>query len=292
MDEIFIYKTDTSISTQTNHLKYVKWGSADPSAQPYLCRGVFKINNKNVTLDNSRENSGFLKYIKPINYHEIDILKQAGQINQHIIVNMIGLKIEERINMGTLLLECAPYDMFQFFFKDGVLCIPKTCKSHEYVARQFEYFLTECLNFLHTRNYVYCDWKFDNILVFLNGADPVFKLTDFGSCQIQNVKIKNPYNINIMYSSPNLNPIDDNIKPTYKDDYKSISYLLYVFCGGDLPWSFKIDNLANQPEFMIKYMIFEILFIKRAIEIYKPPTHNLVYWPTNSQIFSYIHRQV
>jgi len=294
---MFIYATNRTKFTDPDKLDNLEYGHDFMSDHVCVESNVKLFRNVNL-LDRS-VSEVFLKRSRDNATTEYEILKIAGEKVQNFIINLIGYKIEPLNNSKlecALLLESATSDASKFLFVDETTFELKKefisePSDYRNLIHKFEIFIENCLLFLHSINYVYCDWKFENILVKLIGDGFSLKLADFGSAQKTNVKIPNPHNINAFFGSPNLSPINDFIQPLDIDDYKSVSYLMYTLCGGKLPWALRLRDIKNCPDYIVTSAYYEILFMKRAIELYNLDVENLVYWP-NSKTFSFLNAQV
>ena len=259
----------------------------------------FPVNNIYSNLINSSEEY-ILKNIPENEYKfikaEVEFLKLAKKKNFNLIVQLIadydnGLKLMIILeNCNTSLLD------FLFEFKENIYFIKKKhlddLKNYKTFLKNIINFFKKILIFFEQEEYVYCDWKFDNILVSYkvsnNIDDLEFKLTDFETVHKNMIEIKNENNINVIYSSPFLNKLMDTIQPSYFDDLKSVNYLLYALNDKQLPWtSIKPYNLKKE---VIQESIFEITRLKLSTDIYYLNTEKLIYWPKQEFFLSFLNK--
>lgn len=180
--------------------------------------------------------------------------------------------------------------------------------------KRCERFFTNCLDYLKQKRIVYCDWKFENILCFATPTTTTLglastsssqtpkqilnnlhlKLADFGSIQSFNTPIKNPQNINIVFTSPNLSPVLNEICPIYKDDCKSVCYMFFILNNEKLPWLH--DNISVEfNKFYTKHVLcskinIDKLNFRKNINLLNADYN---YWPPiTNEYFQYLETNV
>jgi hypothetical protein len=265
---------------------------------------TLKINKKYLDLTNVYSNSILIdkQFILKgcgesiIKNSEIELLKKAKTKNfNNLIVEIIADYIGVFDIDNRIVLEMSSCTMQDYFFeplsyklkKKNFISLNEYKGFLEYMACNF---FKEILNFLIKENIVYCDWKFDNILVFASnnnddkciyGDIKNIKLTDFGSVLKNRLKIKNINNINIYFSSPYLSKIFEHITPTHFDDCKAVSYLLYKLNGKNLPWQNISLNIVDKKisKETMRQSYIEITHQKIDRNIYYLKTDDLLYWP-------------
>ena len=121
---------------------------------------------------------------------------------------------------------------------------------------------------------MFCDWKFENILIFDEtlSADNAIKLCDFGAIQHCNVEIVNPQNFNPLFSSPYLST--PKIKPKFRDDWISVCYLFYKLNGFDLPW--EIVTSGRDKDYILSLVLLLKMSSATTIDLKKT-----IYWPAD-----------
>lgn len=221
---------------------------------------------------------------------ELEILKQP---NPHVISLIAFTSSLDRVQIvmeyatgGTMRERYFPSKVAEF----GTLKLDNDyvigSDEHKQFLRHVEKFFLGILAHLHkTLKRVYCDWKFDNILcIEENGAKfPRLKLTDFSSVQQNEIDIINPKNCNQLFTPLTLCGVLPKTCPVYKDDYKSVCYLMYKLNGKILPW----ENLSELP--IINDFHYLTCAMLKNSQLFPIPTKQLVYWPS-SYPFSYLNK--
>lgn len=216
-----------------------------------------------------------------VEYKEIKFLTSALFEHEvtHFIVKLVGTIENTFANDCGIIMEMAKSDA-QSFLDDH------RAKSLDcvYLLRRFEQFFFKVLSFLESSGVVYCDWKFENILIFddtLETLDAI-KLCDFGAIQRDGVKILNPQNYNPFFSSPFLD--GESITPRFRDDWISVCYLFYKLNEKDLPW----ETLSVQqicPAQDTKAILETVRFLKVFKLTQLDLKSNIKYWPKNNKYF-------
>ena len=138
-------------------------------------------------------------------------------------------------------------------------------------------FFTTVVNFLLKNKIVYCDWKFENIMVFYADTSAIqLKLADFGSVQVEGERLKNVSNINAYFTSPNLCKTFVEICPRVFDDCKSICYLFCILNKIELPWHHMCTHTSNVK---INVILATITNMKYQTKEYFIDTSKAIVWP-------------
>ena len=155
---------------------------------------------------------------------EIEVLKMARSRNTDFITRIEGHSVC-MLNKSLILMPRAIRDLQR---------IEKPIS--ESTERALITFFSSVLEFFESINTVYCDWKPGNILDYGNNN---FKLTDFGSCLENRVRVNHPNNINLVFCSPYLMNLYENmqITPKFRDDKIGVVYVFMWLKGINLPWS-------------------------------------------------------
>lgn len=220
-------------------------------------------NTEYILKGGNKETGGTVEY-KEIKFLS-DALLKPGVNN--FIVTIIGSINNTFGNDCAVVLERGLMDVQQFLDKEQ--STPKLP-----VLERFAKFFIAVLTFLETEKIVYCDWKFENILVFDEKMESpsALKLCDFGAIQNDGVKVLNPQNCNPLFSSPYLTTCQTTITPSCRDDWISVCYLFYKLNGKILPW----EHLQNIPN---KDFIFTTVLYQKTSPAYKLDFENTIYWP-------------
>ena len=243
-----------------------------------------KLDIENHTIKNTPTDKIILKH-GTIPYVEKEFLYSLQTSCPDFIVHFLG-HISHGIftNEISLLFEYADCNL-QYYFDEKIL---RTFKHNNIEYKNFlkncKIFFDNVLEFLNDNNYVYGDWKLENILVFYRQThsnsinNTKLKLTDFGSLMKMNEKITNLKNLNIMYSSPMLSNLHDEITPNHFDDIKSVCWLFWTLNNKKLPWEYLNLNYQNDVE--LEKILLEI--DKMKLNLFKNYFFNVsecVYWP-------------
>ena len=257
----------------------------------FVCRLV----NKNLVKKDLLQISNMFILKEDIEQCEIELLKLAKSkgLNK-VIVEIIGDCID--VFKTKILLEMCNNTVQDYFFEKSSYSLQpkhllKKIEYKKFLVYMVGVFFRKVLSFLLSENIVYADWKFDNMLLFYGDSDQIYnsivnvKLCDFGSVQKAGVEIRNVNNINPFFSSPYLNKIFETITPSHFDDFKSISYLLFVLNGKQLPWGNININKNNSNDVFID-LIVNITNQKFQTDLYFLDTSDCIYWPPASENLS------
>lgn len=206
---------------------------------------------------------------------EIKILESALAANAGQFIVKIIASIENIFaNNCGLVMEKAECDL-QYYLDH----LAEPTNQREDFFKRFEAFFTNVLNFLKSESVVYCDWKFENILVFNKclAAPDSIKLCDFGSIQHAGTEIKNPKNFNVMFTSPYLSK--DVITPCFKDDWISACFMFYKLNGQILPW--EITTAGQNKALVYDQVLFLKISDTSSIDLNK-----CIYWPRTNHFFN------
>jgi hypothetical protein len=134
----------------------------------------------------------------------------------------------------------------------------------------FQQIFSSLLTFFKDSKLVYCDWKPDNLFNF---GDNTFKLGNLESCQIEDVKINHPNNINLIYSSPylmNLTTFDlrYEITPRHRDDIIGIAYIFLWLTNYNMPWAeARPEKSLNNESFDYRAWVYDAKVNKKICRI-------------------------
>ena len=115
-------------------------------------------------------NDDLNRYIKS---SEIEFLKRAKEKNVNSFIVMI---VADRIDIfemnNIIILEMSNSTLGDYCFDKNSTTIKKKHSIENYIEflKQMHLFFINVANFLYDEGVVYCDWKFENILIFLNHA--------------------------------------------------------------------------------------------------------------------------
>ncbi len=125
----------------------------------------------------------------------------------------------------------------------------------------FDVFFESCLQFFRDVGHCYLDWKPANIMF---DYDDTLKLIDLGSCCVENVKIKNPRNVNTLFSSPAVMSFHEFITPVRADDHIAICFVYLWILGITLPWAFLEPELKDGLDLdRFSVLVYEMKCFKR-----------------------------
>ncbi|CAF0838835.1 unnamed protein product [Brachionus calyciflorus] len=211
------------------------------------------VENDKLNISVPQENlNKFLKL--NVENHTTKIVNFLGHISHGIFTNEISL-----------LFEYADCNLQYYFDEKNLHTFKHDNIEYKNFLKNCQTFFDNVLDFLNDNNYVYGDWKLENILVFYsqtssNNINTKLKLTDFGSLMKMNEKITNLKNLNIMYSSPMLSNLHDEITPSHFDDIKSVCWLFWTLNGKKLPW--ESLNLNYKKDVELEKILIEIDIMK------------------------------
>jgi serine/threonine protein kinase len=221
----------------------------------------------------------------------LNCARQAAGASEFIV--RLAAEIDMGISGVGLVLELAHCDFRDMYFSSNVdkelVLLPRDkfggAANVLTFLKTLERFFTQVADYLRKQSLVYCDWKFENILCFHTTPVAVnyhFKLTDFGAALAANVSVTNPNNTNPMFASPSFARANPTIRPTFSDDYKSISYMFYKLNYKRLPWEINY-NVSKLDEAMLNSIIAHTGFLKTwlptQLNIYDA---SLTYWPART----------
>lgn len=279
---IRLVKNASSLPTSTNVVNYIREKYEDDvdmlDENMHYFMKVIKIDPK---IPNPSRNSRILTDARI----ERDVLLKARRDDKNnFIVKLIAFCDVDETPSATssLVLELANGNFLETFMQiRHSVCELKhqtNQKTHQQLLIAFTQFLINVLDYLESIGVVYCDWKFENILCFSSSNNEIFKLSDFGSCQTENVEIDHPKNINQVYCSPNFYINNKTITPTHYDDCLSASYLLFKVNGRRLAWEIEFDPPFNLERITTLVNALKIMPETR-LKVNHPINKELIYWP-------------
>ena len=168
----------------------------------------------------------------------------------YYLYNLQGFGIPKLITFGhfknyNILIETLlGKSLYEIFIKKEKTCdLINTCL----IALQ----LIDRLEYIHSKNIIYCDVKPDNFLIGIE--DPyVIYIVDFGLCKKykssktgKHIRLRNTkkFNGTIKYSSVN---IIKGIESSRRDDLISLGYVLIFLYKRNLPWRMHFRDLKNK----------------------------------------------
>ncbi|MEO8399075.1 MAG: tetratricopeptide repeat-containing protein kinase family protein [Ignavibacteriaceae bacterium] len=123
-------------------------------------------------------------------------------------------------------------------YVDGVSLLDNKSLEDENILREILKQICSALFYLHQSNYIYYDFKAENILVTIVNGKPHIKIIDFGFAR--NIYENEEYEIRgtAEYIAPEILKKEDH---DYRVDLYALGILLYKIVYGDFPFDIKVE---------------------------------------------------